>query len=178
MYAYCLNSPLLYCDDTGTAARMWQDLGATGGSIGFNTAFTYVIAKQVAEIISDVKENIKENPSEREHFVYVLKDSKHTVQYVGRTKKPDKRKAAHQLNPARNGLKFIVIQDNLTLEEAKALEQAGMIYFHTINTANKMNNQINGIAQIKWDKYKKIATGVLEYSWNQMSNEILYWLNN
>ena len=53
-----------------------------------------------------------------------------------------------------------------------------MIYHHTINTANKANNQINGIAPKFWDTFKVIALGTLEYADNQMTNEILYWLEN
>lgn len=53
-----------------------------------------------------------------------------------------------------------------------------MAYYHTINTANKMNNQINSVAPKYWDVYKEIAMGTLNYGWNQMTNEILYWTGN
>ena len=43
-------------------------------------------------------------------------------------------------NPARAGLKLEVIQPNLNYVQARAVEQAAMAYYHTINTANKMNN--------------------------------------
>lgn len=71
-----------------------------------------------------------------------------------------------------------VIASNLTFAEARALEQAGMEYYHTINTENRMNNQINGIASSKWKKFKEVARGALEYEWNRMTNEILYWTGN
>lgn len=55
-----------------------------------------------------------------------------------------------------------------------------MAYYHTINTANKMNNQINGISpfNLKLGVYKESAVGMLGYAWNQASNEILYWTEN
>ncbi len=71
-----------------------------------------------------------------------------------------------------------IVASGLTYEEARALEQAGMIYYHTINTKNRMNNQINGIAPKYWDTYKAVALGTLEYGWNQMTDEILYWTEN
>ena len=55
-------------------------------------------------------------------------------------------KNAHEANPARAGLKLEVIQPNLNYVQARAVEQAAMAYYHTINTANKINNQINGIS--------------------------------
>lgn len=71
-----------------------------------------------------------------------------------------------------------VIASGLTLQEARALEQASMAYHHTINTANKMNNQINSIDPKYWSAYKELALGALRYEWNQVSNEILYWTGN
>lgn len=75
---------------------------------------------------------------------------------------------------------MVVIQSNLNYAEARAIEQAAMVYYHTINTANKMNNQINGISSFnpKLGDYKEAALGVLGYAWNQVSNEILYWTGN
>lgn len=49
---------------------------------------------------------------------------------------------------------------------------------HTINTANKMNNQINSVSPKCWSVFKELALGTLSYGWNQMSNEILYWTGN
>lgn len=50
---------------------------------------------------------------------------------------------------------------------------------HTIIiTANRMNNQINSISPKYWGAFKELALGTLNYGWNQMSNEILYWTGN
>lgn len=107
-----------------------------------------------------------------------MKDDNGTVQYVGRTKNVEKRRVAHNSNKARAGLRMEVIASGLNLPEAGALEQAGMAYHHTLNTSNKMNNQINSIAPKYWGVFKEVAIGVLNYGWNQMSNEILYWTGN
>ena len=74
--------------------------------------------------------------------VYVLVDEGGTVQYVGRTKNVERRREAHSQNPARSGLRMDVIASGLNHSESRALEQAGMAYYHTINTVDKMNNQI------------------------------------
>ena len=68
-----------------------------------------------------------------------------------------------------------VIGSGLNYTQARILEQSGMAYYHTINTANKMNNQINGVSPKHWGQYKEIAIGLLKYGWNQMTNEIMYW---
>ena len=127
---------------------------------------------------SVVAENVTEKSKKRNHSVYVLKDDNDVVKYVGRTKNVEKRKAAHKLNPFRKELHMEVIADNLNYEEARALEQSGMAYHHTINTLDKAQNQINGIAPSNWKPFKAVARGVLDYGWNQMTNEILYWLDS
>ena len=97
---------------------------------------------------------------------------------MGRTNDVDRRRAAHNANPARAGLEMEVIASGLNLPEARALEQAGMAYYHTKNTANKMNNQINSVSPKYWGAFKELAAGTLNYGWNQMTNEILYWTGN
>ena len=71
----------------------------------------------------------------------------------------DKRRAAHSVNPARAGLEMEVIASGLNLPRSRALEQAGMAYYHTINTANKRNNQINSVSPKYWGTFKEPAFG-------------------
>ena len=120
----------------------------------------------------------EEKAKKRNHTVYALEDSNGKIQYVGRTTNLKNREKAHEANPYRKGLKISILASGLNYHEARALEQAGMVYHHTINTANKMNNQINGIAPKYWGIYKEIALGTLNYEWNRMTNEILYWTGN
>ena len=153
---------------TGAAATATSV--ATGAMIVAGTSATAAVAASA----------VSEKTSRRNNSVYVLKDDDGTVQYVGRTTNVSKREKAHQANPNRAGLKLEVIQPNLNYAQARAVEQAAMAYYHTINTANKMNNQINGISQSnpKMGVYKEAAAGMLNYAWKQVSNEILYWTGN
>jgi hypothetical protein len=72
----------------------------------------------------------------------------------------------------------VTFASGLDYKESRALEQSAMAYYHTINTANKMNNQINSVSPKYWKAYKEIALGTLDYGWNQLTNEILYWTDN
>ncbi len=105
----------------------------------------------------------------------MLKDADQKVQYVGRTVDIKKRAIAHSANTDRAGLEMEVVATGLSYHEARALEQAGMLYHHTVNTADKMNNQINGVSPKLWNVFTSIAEGTLNYTWNKMTNEILYW---
>ena len=64
--------------------------------------------------------------------------------------------------------------------QARGLEQIAMLEYHTINTANKMNNQINGISphNKSYGVYMEAGRGVARYLENKVSNEILYWTGN
>lgn len=135
-------------------------------------------ASAASAITSAITEKAVEKATRRDNSVYVLKDDTGKVQYVGRTNNVDRRRSAHSANPARTGLEMEVLASGLNLPEARALEQAGMAYYHTINTANKMNNQINSVSPKYWGAFKELALGTLNYGWNKMSNEILYWTGN
>ena len=150
---------------------------ATASAVA-SAAVTIAKVAAVASVASYVTEKSTEKAVKRNNSVYTLVDDTGTVQYVGRTNNVDKRKKAHNANPARAGLTMEVIASGLNLSESRALEQAGMAYYHTINTANKMNNQINSVSPKYWGAFKELAIGTLNYGWNQMSNEILYWTGN
>lgn len=158
-------------------------LAAVGGMVISSAAVTTsltiaAVATAVtigATTAAHVAERIEKKTERWNNSVYVLRDATGTVQYIGRTNNVAARKAAHDANPARTGLEMEVIASGLNLPEARALEQAGMAYYHTINTANKMNNQINSVSPKYWGAFKELALGTLSYGWNQMSNEVLYW---
>ena len=67
---------------------------------------------------------------------------------------------------------MVVIVSGLNLSESRALEQAGMAYYHTINITNRMSNQINGVAPKYWSVLKEIALGTLKYGWNQKTIDL------
>ncbi|MBR5323081.1 MAG: hypothetical protein IKU48_06010 [Clostridia bacterium] len=197
MFAYCNNNPVNMVDSSGnypiTIGLIGVAIILLGGvliilldpnvqdALGEAADSLYQAVTSVGEKIQSAtkatKNKIKEETA-KEHTVYALVDSNNKVQYVGRTKNVTARRIAHKLNPERCHLKFKIIQDDLTYEQARAVEQASMLFHHTINTANKANNQINGISPKNWDYYKEVARGFLNYSYNQVSNEILCWLED
>ena len=188
LFEYCANDPIQYSDSTGLIRNynvMMADSGSGGGGGGLLLALGILavsnpnnakLVSYVSSVIQDVAEQTKNTLLG--NTVYLLRDEQGVVQYVGRTINPEKRAAAHKRNPYRNGLKMEVVASGLTLLQAKAVEQACMAYHHTINTLDKKNNQINGIASWRWLEYIPIAESGLAYSWNQVTNEILYWTGN
>lgn len=93
------------------------------------------------------------NKNTRQHTVYKLVDQiTNKVEYVGRTKDPDKTKIRHQFNVARANLDFKPIVQNLNWYEARSLEQYFIEYYKTKNRGNPMNNQINGLAPKYWNR--------------------------
>ncbi len=170
-------------DEEGTysdffQARTYDPLVAYGGACAVTGIMLSVLIKAVkqgaewAEKIgnkaaSKIKQDIQG------HYVYVLVSEANQVVYVGRTTDIEKRKIAHSRNPARANTQMTITGSGLSYFEARALEQAGMLYHHTINKGNKTNNQINGISPVYWDIYRDWAKKALDYGWNQMTNELL-----
>ncbi len=172
-------APALAVAGGGIIGGISTGAAATAASVATGAMIVAGVSTAAA-VTSAVAEKAVEKSAKQNNSVYVLKDDTGTVQYVGRTTDVAKRTKAHEANPARAGLKLEVIQPNLNYVQARAVEQAAMAYYHTINTANKMNNQINGISPFnpKLGIYKEAAVGMLGYAWNQVSNEILYWTGN
>lgn len=114
------------------------------------------VAKATTKVVSKVatKTSTKSsNKNTRQHTVYKLVDQiTSRVEYVGRTKDPDKTKIRHQFNVTRANLKFEPIVQNLNWYEARSLEQYYINYFKTKNRGNPMNNQINGLAPKYWNR--------------------------
>ena len=162
---------------------------AGGGSMLMATATTttalgvagvaakVAVASAGAATVSKAVELSSSRRKSGNHTVYKLVDGSGNAQYVGRTTNLPAREKAHKANPNRAGLDLQIIKDGLSYEAARGVEQTYMLYYHTINTSNAMNNQINGISpnNKKIGVYITAAKGALGYTWNQVSNEILYW---
>ncbi|MFR8104240.1 MAG: hypothetical protein ACLU8F_04055 [Clostridia bacterium] len=58
---------------------------------------------------------------------------------MGRTKDTKKRKKAHERDPIKRNYEFEPIEENMTLQEARAVEQMYMIEYNTKNYLNKIN---------------------------------------
>ncbi len=143
MFAYCFNNPVNMSDPTGNWPKLSTiftvvAVAATAASVATGAMIVAGVST-VAAVTSAVAEKTVEKTSKRNHSVYVLKDDTGTVQYVGRTTDVAKRAKAHEANPAcaRAGLKPEVIQPNLNYVQARAVEQAAMAYYHTINTGEQ-----------------------------------------
>ena len=137
-------------------------------------------ASATASVASKTVEKKADRNSKRNNTVYKLVDKNDEVQYVGRTTNVTARADAHKHNPFRKDLRMEIIAQDLSYNEARGLEQIAMLQCHTINTANRMNNQINGISPFNKSLgiYMAAGRGVAEYLGNQISNEILYWTGN
>ena len=189
MFAYCQNSPVMNYDPTGhfRVNLQYKELeggigGPGGGAIIWGLAHLLEEAKDalvsLSSLLALVQTALYFDPDHGEYFVYVLFDKDQNIQYVGRTKDPVAREQAHALNPVRKDLSFHIIGYNLTYAQVRGLEQALMLYCHTIDNTNSQNNQINGISLSNGniDEYINAAQGALGYLWNQFSNEVLCWL--
>ena len=200
LFLYCGNNPVNGVDPTGHAWYHWA-IGAAlalaailaapvlvtagGVTIGGTAAAAAAVAEgamviagaaMTAAAVEKAYDSIPRN-----HTVYGLVNAQTgRVEYVGRTKNPAAREQAHKNNPERENLKFTVIKSGLNAIEARGVEQIQMLYHHTINTANKMNNQINGISPSNGliGAYMEAGRGALGYFENQISNDILYWAGN
>ena len=180
-YAYCLNNPVNMIDETGKSCAAVEDL--TQPSTCDGKTLIYAITGIVAASVLSYHLYKKQNSVEITGYsVYGLRDDTGKIVYVGRTKDVKRRQAAHKLNPARAELTMEVLASGLTRIEARGVEQIYMLYYHTINTANKAYNQINGVSPLNALKNIYMNSGRLaleavgNFVYNEISNEILNWL--
>lgn len=75
--------------------------------------------------------------------------------YVGRVKS-DNFSARMRYHETKNRVRVFSI-DGLNYEQCRALEQAGMMYFHTINREKSINNQIRGISPTNGNRHIYLA---------------------
>ena len=156
---------------------------ASGFSVGMAVANSALLVAKICTVAaasSAVAEKVHSERMKPRHTVYKLVDKNKKVQYVGRTKNLAARKAAHKKNPYRKQLDIQVIASDLNYYQARGLEQIAMMHYHTINTKDRMNNQINGIGSQNGflGAYMEAGRGVAGYIENRISNEILYWTGN
>lgn len=126
---------MLVATSTTTAAL---GVAATAGKIAFAAAGAAVVSEAAEKTYDNLPKN---------HTVYGLQDpSTGRIEYVGRTTDPAKRAAAHKSNAARQHLEMVPLATGLNAIETRGVEQIQILEHHTINTANKMNDKINGIS--------------------------------
>lgn len=157
MFAYGKNNPINNIEVNGNFAT-----AVIGTAIGLGTIIRGVAAAFLAttitiatsKLIEKASEKLKQNRKnqDRGYTVYVLREKnsdglKGTVRYVGRTKNRERREKEHLKDPIKGKLSFDPLFDsNLTLEEARGVEQILMIAYHTRNSfAEPGLNMRNGI---------------------------------
>ena len=209
MFAYCGNNPVCRIDSKGNSwwgialacfatvavcavavvaapviatAAVGVGIAATASSVITASVGVYAGVKYISQSTSNSKSSSSKSYDAlpRNYTVYGLVDSNGNTQYVGGTTNPEKRENAHANNPQRSHLNFVPIATGLNAIEARGVEQIQMMYHHTVNTSNKMNNQVNGISprNPNLSMYMEAGRGVLSYLENKISNEILYWSGN
>lgn len=75
---------------------------------------------------------------------------------------------------------YVYSIDGLTYDQCRFLKQAGMVYYHTINRGNPLNNQIRGISPTNPKRFNYIAAGRALAESGRLDNTILpisYWAN-
>lgn len=159
MFAYCLNNPVTLSDVCGTAANIalsddidiisspTDEPSSGGGGIGI--VVVALPAPQAPAIPlsksgTDVGKNDSDDRIYTVYFLYKKDGSTEDIVYVGRVKTAnfDSRMAYHRTKGRL--LSFSI--PGLTWAECRGLEQVGMVYFHTINRNNTVNNQIRGVS--------------------------------
>ena len=193
MFAYCGNNPVMGYDPQGLYDRetlkqqvktiaIGFNTGGGGGGFAIGAGWLINEANEIllsfGAIAIAIQTALEASNERGNYYVYVLVGPDNSVEYVGRTQHPAGRERAHARNPAREGLTFEIVGSKLNYMQARGLEQVLMLYYHTIDTSNRKNNQINGISPNNSRKHQYIlsAEGALGYIWNQVSNEVLVWL--
>lgn len=160
MYAYCDNNPINNVDEDGTLAFAPALPWIGKALVDIISIVTVAIIATIAalgvgtvteSLVSKAWEPNTKEEEPRNQTVYELLDKNNQVQYVGRTKNISTRLQAHRRNPYRSELVFKIYKSGLTYNEARGVEHRLIIQEKTLNRANKMNNQINGI---RWDNKK------------------------
>ena len=162
MYAYCNNNPVVFSDSSGCYIDFgydpeigpplgWGYAGLGGSAAGVSTAGagsgSVSAADAVAAVVVGVGAVIAstKKPSDpyTVYFLCAAEDSSETIIYVGRVKTANYSKRMNYHKSV--GRKLVGKIDGLSYEVCRAIEQGGMMYYHTINQNNKINNQIRGV---------------------------------
>ncbi len=177
VYAYCLNNPVNNYDPDGDIALaipfiaisvkdlLIATVGFVGGVAIGGTIFDNIKDNATSKAKS---EPIAKTPNRRTHTVYTLRNEKKIVEYVGRTGRPiEYRKQEHLANPARAHLILQKEAENLTLTQARGLEQILIDKYQTLNRNNLASNQRNGIWLYNPNRSKYIEAASMLLSENE-----------
>jgi hypothetical protein len=137
MFAYCGNNPINCLDFSGCRQNQLQGSRAELLNAMVLGAGAVVTMAQIPIEQEEVK-------AYTVYFLYDDEDINQSVVYVGRVKTANfaSRMAYH----ATKGRQLKYVIDNLDYAQCRVVEQAGMVYYHTINRNNPKHNQIRGIS--------------------------------
>ena len=127
-----------------------------GGAVALGGAVAFGSVAQKASNAANIatKAHTKQAPkqSTKSYTIYTLSNpATNNVVYVGRTSNYTTRMRAHALNPARRGLVATIKHENLTYLQARAAEQAYIVFYETLDKKDKAKNQINGVNPYRRD---------------------------
>ena len=176
MFAYCVNNPVVHVDSSGASsvtafadessifAPTDDPISGGGFSSALSTAVGSVLVFGLVSKLSEEKQahlatlalKNKSNPGlYTVYFLCAEDDLCNKIIYVGRVKTAN---LQARLNyHASRGRRLVKQIDGLSYEACRALEQAGMVYYHTINREAAINNQIRGISPYNGNRYIYMA---------------------
>ena len=176
MFAYCGNNPVSSSDASrNESISIRNSTNELLQAMLFGAAVAATIL-EVTNTKDDVKEKIKADTNDggKEHYtVYFLcaeDDPSHTIVYVGRVK--SKNFDARMRYHAGRGRTLVSAITNLDYLSCRAIEQGGMIYYHTINRDLAIHNQIRGISPTNGNRYDYLNAVV------ELINKGMYPENN
>ena len=203
MFAYCLNNPTFLCDPSGNNAVTapasgynWEwILGLLplldgpspvldGLAIGVVVVAGVLICSTSSSAETEAKAEavVVDDTSYGPYSVYYMcacGDSSRTIVYVGRviTANFNSRMTYHNSK----GRELVHAVHGLYYDECRALEQAGMMCYHTINRDSPVNNQIRGISPRNVRGKEYMSAGMKFAQSNRYKNDRFlpqsYWDN-
>ena len=171
MFAYCSNNAICATDPSGATEEGTSIKNGSSNLSAMMLLFGAAACLAKSNIQTKTKPSIKDSEN---HSVYVLIDTDGEIKYVGRTVNVKARSEAHDKAEDKKDLEMVVLFQDLNYYQARGLEQIFMIEAHTKKDFGGLN-LINGVSpknpHAKWYMFNGIA-----YLENQVSNEVLYWL--
>ena len=170
VYSYCENNPINMVDSSGTfAIAISITIGGLVQAL-VTTAVIILATVAVAYIAAQIQSYVESKPKiePKNQSVYVLRDNKGDVRYVGRSKDPTRREKQHQndpLHPQRKTYKMEVVVSNLNKKEARAFEQMLISAYMSKHIENSRREIAKGNVDNFKDeagKAKEIFNGYLE----------------
>ena len=184
MFAYCGNIPVVFSDTMGYSkvASLKSQSDITRPVMMYGIAAAVCVLSTIDQDEATPVVITKPHQTSKDQYtVYFLKElgnEDNTIVYVGRVKTANM--ASRMRYHRQKGRELVFHIDGLDYGECRIIEQAGMIWCHTINPNNSLNNQIRGIGPNNRNRdfyYAKGAQLADNGSWLDPYFPISYWAN-